>query len=616
MADTGATNQQELKMGEYEGKNTIPSQRHANSTPNAPVIGKSALPIEAHESQTTPGGVHRSEAAGSTFVDGKTPWSGERGEDRVAAPESLDFGDIETTESRIENVFVFNQHREPATISAMLDAPPTLQIVERPSLLRPSHEGFDPATAIRIAYSPHRTAVDDGKLVVVLRWSDGVAQTVRINIRAAAHLRSEPTHAEKASQAAGAKQEADTRAHQATIAAAHELKVQEAIDRPGGIQPRIDLAYHTLRNSADHFFSNQAAGVSAAMGKVSLYSRRKAAESIDPPIAITLIKTALDLGTGRLSALVSTAFSKLAEPKKFKQWAKGTTINVSSGVLSGLSSIIGSALSAGNKALQEHVTWQSNQNEEGAPSGESQVDFFTQQLTALNESTKERRNFLVGVERALLPLNTPELAKMGELILNLLAQAFDHAAANAAEQQAYESTRQWARFVSHASLGSVTPAEAKKKGLSTASDGPTAKMDKALLGSGTPGGILDIEFSADLLHPTTPVRFTGARLFGLSAASVKLLKLDKQPLRSIGLPLRLRSSASSSPVSVTITRDEGGNVAFVDESGAVGMPTPWLSRRGHGRDNAAAYRAARELLQSVESQTLGQLGVELELDDA
>ena len=601
-------------MSEHESRAKATRSANTRAASQEASIGKqSAVP------DTAPAGEHGAPAAhGSVFKGGKLPWSGESGHDRIAAPDALEFGDIETTESRIQDVFVFNVHREPATVSVMLDAAPALQIVERPSLLRPSHEGFDPGSAIRVAYSPHDSAVHDGKLVVSLRWSDGATQTVKIKIQAAAHRRTEPTHAERASQAATARQDEEMKSTQAKIAAAHEVTVRKAEKGASGIRPPIEFGYQKLLTAAELFCSNQAAGVSDAAGKVSLYSRRQAAASVDPPIAITIIKAALEVATGRLSGLVTAGFNKLTEPRQFKQWQKGTTANVGSSVLSGFASTIGTALTSSSRFIQSRITWQPDETSGGGdPGGEAQVDFFTQQLKALNASTADRKNRLVDLERALMPLNTPELADLAREMLEALAHAFTTAAEEAVEIQAYETTRQWARFVSHASLGSVGASEAKRKGLSVGGDGGSiAKMDKALLGSQRHPGMIDLEFAADMLRPAGPIRYTSARIFGLSEASARILKLDQLPLRSAGLPMRLRATPASSPVSVTITRDEAGNVAFTDESGAVGMPTKWLSRRGHGRDDAAAYRAALALIESTESQTLRQLGVELELDDA
>lgn len=48
----------------------------------------------------------------------------------------------------------------------------------------------------------------------------------------------------------------------------------------------------------------------------------------------------------------------------------------------------------------------------------------------------------------------------------------------------------------------------------------------------------------------------------------------------------------------------------------VGMQTAWLSRRGGGGNDAAAYRAAKELIDSVQTKTTSQLGVVVETDDA
>ncbi|NVB79766.1 MAG: hypothetical protein HOV81_15325 [Kofleriaceae bacterium] len=68
MADTGATNQQELKMGEYEGKRANKSKQWPGHEPAAPVVGRSSLPVDA---SAGPVGAYS-----PTFQPHMVPWSG------------------------------------------------------------------------------------------------------------------------------------------------------------------------------------------------------------------------------------------------------------------------------------------------------------------------------------------------------------------------------------------------------------------------------------------------------------------------------------------------------------------------------------------------------------
>lgn len=575
---------------------------------NAESAGESAQP---HALGLKSPGIH------STKPHTPGPAEAPAAKGRLAAPDEVQFGDLEVNEAKHERVYVFNQGDTTATLAAHLEGAPALTIVTKPDRLRPSREGLDPNAGIELSYRPIARAVDDSVLVVTLSWSDGTSETVRIKVRAAAHKRSEPTHAEQAAHDAETSRQLESQKQQDKIAAAHEKDIQKALKRPGGFQPPIELGFNRLMIAAQRFFSNQAVGVGAAEKKAKEYSKQQPPPS-QPSIAVPLIKAALSLATGRLSTLLEAGVDALKPPEKFKQWEKGTAANMPSSVLGGLKSVLGFAISEGKTAIEAHLpSGIPAQDQDTGASAETRIDFFDKQQTALNEAIAERQNYLVDIKRALLPLNTPELAESAGLMLDGLAKLFRMKAEQAKEIQEYETTRQWARLLSHLSLGSVSAREAQQQGLRPMADGsPTANTKTALLASGTHGGLLDVEFSADIVHPEKPAAFTKARLFGLSKMSVKALKLNQLPLQTAGLPIRIRSSPASSPLAVTITRDEAGNVLFIDESGAAGMQTRWLSRRGGGHDDAAAYRAAKQLLDHVATKTLTELGVALETDDA
>lgn len=536
-----------------------------------------------------------------------------RAQARMAAPDEVQLGDLEVDDNKHESVFVFNQADTTAALTAHMEGPPALAIVSKPERVRPTREGFDSSAGIELSYRPVASAVDDGVLVVTLTWHDGASETKRIKIRAAAHERKEPTHAERAAEAAHAKRDAEAKEQQDKIGAAHEKKVQEAERRQGGYQPQIQDAYDKLENAADHFFRNQAVGADAAQQLALQYSKRPPPPK-DPSVAVQLIKVALSLATGRLSSLVELGVDALKPSETYKHRERESTVTVPSTVLGVFKNAVGLAITSGQKAIEGQLS-EEPFTEKADHKGT--IEFFSRQQQALSASVEERKNQLVDIRRALLPLNTPELAGTAATLLTGLRSIFTMKAGQATEIQKYESTRQWARYVSHQDLGSVTARDAEQQDLRSMKDGsPTAKMSGALIDTATHDGVIDIEFSGDILSPKKPITLTKARLFGLSKAQVEVLGFGRQPLHMVALPLRLRSSAASAPLAVTITRDEAGNIAFRDDSGAIGMQTAWLSRRGGGNNDAAAYRAAKAMMDELVSKTTTQLGVELETDDA
>lgn len=73
VVDTSANEQQELKMGEYEGKTTDKSKQQLSHQPVTPIVGRSSLPVDANAAPS-PTASYR-----PTFHAHMIPWSGATG---------------------------------------------------------------------------------------------------------------------------------------------------------------------------------------------------------------------------------------------------------------------------------------------------------------------------------------------------------------------------------------------------------------------------------------------------------------------------------------------------------------------------------------------------------
>jgi hypothetical protein len=244
-----------------------------------------------------------------------------------------------------------------------------------------------------------------------------------------------------------------------------------------------------------------------------------------------------------------------------------------------------------------------------------QIDYFAVQSDAVADKQLHSELNAIELQRSLFEFDNPRDAGRAAEILDAATGALHAQLETARMLQVAESMKGWIHYVSHSSLGSVAADEAPRKGLKQTKDGTaTAQIDHAHA-TRAYDGVIELEFEADANHPGKAVHVASARLFGVANAAVESLGLDKKSLRTAGLPIRARSTSASSPVHVSIARDEAGNVRFSDDSGAPGMPSPWLGRRGgQGRSESAAQRAAKNLIEDLAGNTLTQLGVTLETD--
>ncbi len=545
---------------------------------------------------------------------------------RIAAAPKADFGDLMVDETAFREIHIFNQDRDLAFLDAHIEGGDAFQITRKPNHVNPSANGFDPTSAIRVAYMSRSRKVDRGFLVATLRWRDGTSESIRIALHGAAHRSNELTHEDEHRQTE-ARIEQQTQAKERQQAAGHEEQRIRAEEAKGGSHERVlDDAAQRLANRLDNLFEKQAIGVTEAAAKVAMYKRRPPPPP-PPDIVKELAFMALDMASGKLVSLVTAGINAAGAG-----WTKGTPgeegygwsdpgkpgtkeVSVSpAGPVLGF--VIGKLLAkgvAGLKAAPSTV-----EDAEGSSVAESridQLDYFALQAEVVANKKHEAKDNAIDIKRSLIHLDNPRDAPKAAEMLRKAGEALAQHHESARSVQAVETMKGWIRHVSHSALGSVRAESAERQGLKkTKDETSTAQIDQAHAARPY-DGVIELEFDANANQPGAAVRVATARLFGVSAAAAASLGLTKKALRTSGLPIRARSTASSSPVHVSIARDEAGNVRFTDESGAVGMPSPWLSgREGRAGSQSAAQRAAKNLIEDIAGKTLTQLNVTLETD--
>lgn len=582
-----------------------------------------------HPPPTKDPGVASSNAKSTASTAGSTK--------RIAAAPLAEFGDQLVEETAFQNVSIFNQDPDLAFLSAQIEGSSAFQIVSKPAHVNPTSSGFDPNAAIRVAYSSRTRTVDKGFLLVTLQWRDGSSESIRVALQGAAHGSGELTHADENAQTS-AKQDRRQQDQQRQKAADTEEARIRALEAKGGSDDhRITNAAGRLAGRLTTLGTKQQNGVTEAAALVAAYKRKMPAPP-PPDLVAEFAKLALTLASGGISSRLTAAIGALI-PSTGAGWTPsaaatprvhdygglidvpaqpGTpgTKEVSESPVGAIVGVIASKLiGMGTAKLMPTAPSPSEGETDAAEDQGKQLEYFSMQRDMVAKRLESWQDNAIDIKRSLIQFDNPRDAGKAADILEQSASVVTSQAEAALSLQATESTKGWIRLLSQTSLGSVSAVKADAQGLKETKDGSsTAKIDQAVA-SKPYDGVVELEFDADAINAAATVRVSSARLFGISNAAARRLHLSSKPLTSAGLAIRARSSHASSPVDVSIARDEAGNVRYTDDSGAAGMPTPWLSRRG-GRSGSesTAQQAAKKLIDELAGKTLTQLGVNLVTD--
>ena len=104
--------------------------------------------------------------------------------------------------------------------------------------------------------------------------------------------------------------------------------------------------------------------------------------------------------------------------------------------------------------------------------------------------------------------------------------------------------------------------------------------------------------TADYLHPEKPVEIVGARITGVREKVAEHWR--GQPLSALGVPVRASGLLGGPSVSVTVVRNEAGEVAYNDNTSVEWEQATWLARKVGVMTNATAadeHRGAQKLIE-------------------
>lgn len=553
---------------------------------------------------------------------------------RLVGPPRIDFGEIVTGECATEDRQIFNLHPTyEAAVNVSLSGSPDLLLIGKPDRLHPSREGL--GTPVTIAYQPNRRERASAVLRVTARWQTDAwpETTIEILVIGAAHAPGEPSHAQEEAAAVARAGEQQT----AAADAARTRQLDDALARENqndapyaqGADNRLLEVYERAQHQLELLTAEQRQGVDDVGKEVDAFHRL--VPRSQHSLLFDLAMFALDAATAGIAGALAVKLSKVVShvvPGAARAddihgavvWSPGREKVDNPGSAAMLVESFKQAFKQAGKAGRETAFGQGAEAAvDGIASGET-LDFFSGLASAVNWSATGRADALTHFRSQLLPTLRvdPEqaIAQMEEM-----CHQFADLADDAKGFQKDETRLAWMRFLSQHALGSLSAKQAAGLGLAPGADGAAITdvrgaavppMDGGAMAS--VDGMLDLAFEADYDTPERAVRVKQGRLTGVHLNMIETIK--SRPLRELGIVIRAHGTVASGAPPIVVVRDEAGNVRFTDETGAVGQPSTWLSRKGGSlRPSPERQRlGAIALMDQLLDQTIVQLGASIETD--
>lgn len=513
----------------------------------------------------------------------------------LAVPDVITLGDNYVGRRNDREILFFNLEGSECSISARLEGDPALILASAPSRLRPSREGFDPNTAFKFYVMPTREGYHQGTLHVQATWPHA-SKSYAIPLKVPVHVAGTPTLAER---------EAEAQAAEAAKAKEREEAAARArLDKDIAEDKRHDHHYHSghkedfekATKSAERAFAaiyhQQRLGVQTAEREIGNFKRKLPPQ--EPDFLRDLAIGALDSALGAITGGVSKAIV-----------AKITKSGSVGAELVGM--LVGKGLDAGMKAGQTAAVAALKPGAPGTPAPETTPEadgtfsfdpkgsFFGAQTRALNYAEANTAEDAVSrVHDALLPTlrkdPTTAIAKMSAVSEGLKTQFLPAEIA-----QAQHTVEAWLRVIAQTSVGRAG------KGKATHVDGDKAaeaySQKDPLTGR---DGVLDIFFDWGP-NPRQPAKPTSARLLGVKKAVAQ--RIQQTDLKRAKLPIRLATDLRSADYSITIVRDEAGNVSHNENTqGSAPAAPSWLRQRAG--ESKSPDDGAKALLKEILAQPL------------
>ncbi len=544
----------------------------------------------------------------------------------IAAPPVFNVGDHAVGETQFFEIFASNIESRESWVTVRYSGDPSIVLVAAPQRYRPSVEGFDPNTAIKLAFTPTSKGHHRGMIEITGTWPGGRSTITEISIEAAAH--------EVGQRDVGDEEAVEREALQANARAAKEKAAVEQADRaaevrldrndlPGsaGNRERLKDATNDAATAFGNLLHMRQIGVQSAEGEASRYHHHQPAFHED--LVLTLAFAALDVVTaglaGALTKTLELALARKVETAAHVDWWSGRAVGEKTShpneavvaLFTGAVEEVPRQGVAGFKGKvsergADHIRNATTEDVDGT-STDPFTAFFQAEKTALvGQNADKAKGIADHARRTLEPMLTTD----PKLAISYMRGIADQISAmvktdKTANEQATQSAIHWTRYVAGSKMGTVDEKTAKRTGLQVARDGTeTAVIQSANVSPGVNGeimrrdGLIDIEFRADT-EDVSRVSVVGVRLDGVSISTRE--RVVRNILGS-GLPIRAYSFVGG--VQLEIIRDEAGNVAFTDGTGTIGMPGNWFHRRS-GKVHAgpdATLRAAGLVLEQLVEQ--------------
>jgi hypothetical protein len=564
----------------------------------------------------------------------------------IAVAPRHDLGDHEVGTQSFTELAIFNadeMNEGHVTISLVGD--PTIALVSKPEQLRPSREGFDPASKVRLVFSPLKKGHVRGELRVTMSWLTGtrLPETTVVTLEGAAHQHGQPELAgvereqqehDAAAAAAGERE----RTTQAAEAAADARDRAEKLSGNEFWRSKLTKAEADAGSAIARLYNNRRAGLTTARGELIGYKQRPPENH--PSVAEQLALAAIDIATagiagGLAKRLEGALLAHVSdEIKVVRHWhnpgrpvvvdpgeapSKAVVAFFTDGTKAGLKQVAPKPAKGGHAApVPAGAASQASPRTSGAGASDDPLLAFlqTHDVHLAGQQDEQAMEVAGNARRALEPMLDTNPKGAVEIMKRGADAVRSEPGDRTANTQATATVTHWLNYVARDALGEVQPAEAAAQGKRADPSGEaTTDIEPANAAPSFEGkvapvkGLVDVAFTGDLAHPEVPVRVAEIRVYGVKDAVAK--RLRHSPLKEAHVAVRAYGTGVAG-IPVTVARDEAGNVRYSDETGVPGMPGHWLGRKVGllaGGEEAQAKGAKQLIEEEIMAQPLNDAPV-------
>lgn len=565
---------------------------------------------------------------------------------QLATVDEVEFADVIAGEVMTREVWIFNTNLNAEAelaiqIEVRRDRPDEIapfQIVSAPSRLRPSREG--PGQPVVIAFQCARRAEVEGTLIVGARWrGEGTPpESHAIRLRGWTRADGEPVRAEVAAAAADReRRDTEARREAERLAAMQRRYDQDTAAPPPAKDRELTREYELAKAALERVSDAQFGAIPVVQAEANKFRRRVAAPNSG--VGAALASLALDIATAGIAKRVSVGVVKLfadrvkytrPDPVRLRDAATGrwrTFVTegppkpvsiaalLSPEGLATLDEMVEATVSGTLRDLRAERA-ERTPGAAAPVSGEADLDFFSRQDDLVADRKKHRTDSLVNMFFLLKPFLRRE-ADVAIAAMRGFHRSLDAEAVTAKQIQATLTRQAWMSFCSQGSVGSLSAAELRRRGLrildDTVSVTDVARLAHAISGDAVPSydGVLDLHVRASKHRPLEPSVIERVHMSGVTSQMLRSCLTDaglgagraRGRFGDLGVAMRVIVTAPGiETFGVVVTRDEAGNVFSSDTSGATPQSSDWLARRaGHrgtspGKEHDGAVQLVAELL--------------------